>query len=128
MGGRVLVAHRRRKMMSVKISPAAQLVHADEFDRIINPGRKKIDKLMGRIPKGQESPFGDFPRDYSRPDAKALANTMLKLSGAATLTPRGPQSARGEAPLSARSRQPLSARGGAQSPLSPKGGGLAYST
>jgi len=109
-------------MMSVKISPAAQLVQNDEFDRIINPGRKKIDKLLGRIPKGQDSPFGDFPRDYSRPDPKALASTMLKLSGAAALTPRGgPQSARGEAPASARAvaKQPLSARGH---------GGASYST
>eukprot|EP00929_Paragymnodinium_shiwhaense_P041950 TRINITY_DN2178_c0_g1_i1.p1 TRINITY_DN2178_c0_g1~~TRINITY_DN2178_c0_g1_i1.p1 ORF type:complete len:334 (-),score=71.02 TRINITY_DN2178_c0_g1_i1:510-1511(-) len=102
-------------MISVKISPAAQLVHHDEFERIVNPGRKKIDKLLGRIPKGQESPFGDFPSDYSRPDGKARAVTMLRLSGTEALTPRkAPQSARGMElePFSTRTRQPSSARGG----------------
>jgi len=107
--------------MTVRISPAAQLVHHDEFDRIINPGRKKIDKLMGRIPKGQESPFGDFPSDYARPTQKTKLSAALQLSGGNLMTPRspkgGPQSARDQIPNSARSG--ISVRGS---------GGLSYST
>jgi len=51
---------------TAKISAAAQLQQHDEFDRMMNPGRKKMDKMLGRIPKGQESPFGDFPKDFAR--------------------------------------------------------------
>eukprot|EP00927_Polykrikos_kofoidii_P075034 TRINITY_DN71090_c0_g1_i1.p1 TRINITY_DN71090_c0_g1~~TRINITY_DN71090_c0_g1_i1.p1 ORF type:complete len:357 (-),score=44.71 TRINITY_DN71090_c0_g1_i1:194-1177(-) len=93
-------------MMNTKISPAAALVHHDEFDRIVHPGRKKIDKMFGRIPKGQESPFGDFPADYHRPQHRMKTQMgVMKISGVASLTPRGgPQSAR-SASLS------LSARG-----------------
>mmetsp|Transcript_4116 Transcript_4116/g.6536 ORF Transcript_4116/g.6536 Transcript_4116/m.6536 type:complete len:324 (+) Transcript_4116:180-1151(+) len=80
-----------------RISAAAQLVQQDEFQRMVNPDRKKLDKLMGRLPRGQESPFGDFPTDYSRPkeSMKAMRSGAMKLAGSATLvTPRGPMSAR----------------------------------
>jgi len=73
---------------SNKISAAAQLVHEDEFRRMLEPGRKKHDKLIGRLPKGQESPFGDFPPDYTRPGDDTKRSLNLQLSGTATLTPR----------------------------------------
>lgn len=50
-----------------KISAAALLQLADQFDRQKKFRRRRIDKALGRIPKGQESPFGDFPEDYARP-------------------------------------------------------------
>jgi hypothetical protein len=112
--------------MNTKITPAAQLVQQDEFDRIINPGRKKIDKMLGRIPKGQESPFGDFPPDYTRP---SKAGRLMRIAGTASITPRGgPQSARGEGPQSARGLSlppgaPLSARG--EMPYSARNLGIA---
>mmetsp|Transcript_63124 Transcript_63124/g.112114 ORF Transcript_63124/g.112114 Transcript_63124/m.112114 type:complete len:337 (-) Transcript_63124:144-1154(-) len=124
--------------MSSKISPAAQLQHHDEFDRIINPGRKKMDKLLGRIPKGQESPFGDFPKDYSRPDNKVnspkaqtgdLRSAILKFSGSQALaTPRGGPD-EGQTPRKAATIQngAMTARG----PFRHKGtgtGGRSYST
>jgi len=68
-----------------KIGAAAQLVQEDEFLRMIQPGRKKLDKIMGKLPRGQESPFGDFPRDFARPSF----STRLAATGATTmLTPR----------------------------------------
>jgi len=91
--------------MQAKISNAAQLVHHDEFNRFQNPGRKKIDKLLGRIPKGQESPFGDFPADYSRP----ARSTQMGFIGQSTLTPR-------QEPL----KQPLSARSIGSAPATTK--------
>jgi len=93
-----------------KVSDAAQLVHFDEFNRIINPNRKKLDKIMGKIPKGQESPLGDFPADYARPVPKlrALGESMMK----STKEWNGPLSARA---TSARSR-----KGGASLPLTPR--------
>jgi len=87
---------------SNKISAAAQLVHEDEFRRMLEPGRKKHDKLIGRLPKGQESPFGDFPPDYTRPGDDQKRSLGLQISGTATLTPRK----LAEAPLSARSTLP----------------------
>jgi len=54
-------------MNTQKISDAAQLVQREEFMRIVNPNQKKIDKLKGRIPKGHQSPFGDFPADFDKP-------------------------------------------------------------
>lgn len=84
--------------MSTKISTAAQLQQADEFDRIINPGRKKHEKRMGKIPKGPESPFGDFPKgDRDRSGVTAvispraapvpgrLRSSTMMTSGAAAL-------------------------------------------
>ncbi|CAJ1357414.1 unnamed protein product [Effrenium voratum] len=50
-----------------KISAAALLQLADQFDRKKKIPRRREDKALGRIPKGQESPFGDFPDDYVRP-------------------------------------------------------------
>eukprot|EP00933_Yihiella_yeosuensis_P024832 TRINITY_DN19258_c1_g1_i1.p1 TRINITY_DN19258_c1_g1~~TRINITY_DN19258_c1_g1_i1.p1 ORF type:complete len:369 (-),score=71.07 TRINITY_DN19258_c1_g1_i1:194-1189(-) len=79
---------------SSRISAAAQLVHEDEFQRMVSPGKKRVDKLMGRLPKGQESPFGDFPSDYTRPSMvdsfKKAGIKPLALCGASALiTPRG---------------------------------------
>jgi len=79
--------------MQLKISTASQLVHQDEFQRIVEPGRKKVDKIKGMIPKGQESPFGDFPSDYIRPKVAAKHSSRsatMRLSGTAALaaTPR----------------------------------------
>jgi hypothetical protein len=105
-----------------KTSPAAQLVHQDAFQRIVCPGRKKIDKIMGRIPKGQESPFGDFPADYSRPQvqrpkthpAEQQRSATMRQTGAATLaTPRGPAATPRGAPSGPNSPQ-LSPRDGVQ--------------
>jgi len=85
----------------MKVSDAAALIHYDEFSRIERPHRKKVDKVLGKIPKGQESPFGDFPADYTRPaDKVKLMGGSLKLSGMNTLKP--PNSARGEQPNTAR--------------------------
>jgi len=69
-------------MNSNRISDAAALVHFDEFSRIVEPNRKKIDKVMGKIPKGQESPFGDFPQDYARPSSRM---SRLRNGGAAIM-------------------------------------------
>jgi len=80
----------------MKVSTAAQLVLHDEFDRIVNPGRKKIDKMMGRIPRGQESPFGDFPPDYRRPNQKELKSNTIRLAGGVLATPRGVTTPRGK--------------------------------
>mmetsp|Transcript_97187 Transcript_97187/g.245151 ORF Transcript_97187/g.245151 Transcript_97187/m.245151 type:complete len:346 (-) Transcript_97187:204-1241(-) len=79
--------------MQLKLSTASQLVHQDEFQRIVEPGRKKIDKIKGMIPKGQESPFGDFPADYIRPKATSQhgpRSATMRISGTAALvaTPR----------------------------------------
>jgi len=110
-------------MHSNKVSDAAQLVQRDEFYRIVKPNQKKIDKAQGRIPKGQESPFGDFPADYPRPKEhlKTLCMNMSPRN-----SPRGgasePNSARQE-PLSARSgKGDLTARGLGRSKLSGTGG------
>jgi len=80
-------------MQSGKVSDAAMLVHQDEFSRMYSPRRRQVDKALGRIPKGQESPFGDFPPDYARPinprksfhGRTASASTTPR----ATTTPRG---------------------------------------
>jgi hypothetical protein len=90
-------------MYQQKVSDAAQLVLGDVFNRIKNPGRQKVDKIRGRIPKGQESCFGDFPSDYTRP-----ANHLSKLGATIALTPRGQPSPR-QGDLSA--RQPFTPRG-----------------
>jgi len=79
-----------------KISPAAQLVHEDEFMRIVRPGKKKIDKQLGKLPRGQESVFGDFPNDYTRHRGSKNMSLSLKLSGTTTvMTPRATQTPRG---------------------------------
>jgi len=119
-------------MHTSKVSDAAQLVLYDEFNRLVNPNGRKIDKLKGRIPKGQESPFGDFPPSFKK------ATEHLKLLGfpipgqeLPRPAPNAPNSARGPAvarsgaalgaamnchpaPLSARApRSRLAATGGA---------------
>jgi len=77
--------------MAAKVSHAAQLQHHDEFQRIMKPGAKKFDKLSGKMPMGLESPFGDFPPDYSRPDRrKRNLGAPMRLAAMSTLTPRGP--------------------------------------
>lgn len=110
-----------------KISAAAQLVHEDEFRRMLEPGRKKMDKLIGRLPKGQESPFGDFPSDYTRPGDEQKRASALAVMGTASLsTPRTLEplaSARGKTtPRTARltPREPQSARSTKLSPRSPQ--------
>eukprot|EP00435_Cladocopium_sp_Y103_P051637 s2761_g16.t1 len=110
-----------------KISAAAQLVHEDEFRRMLEPGRKKMDKLIGRLPKGQESPFGDFPADYTRPGDEQKRASALAVMGTASLsTPRTLEplaSARGKTtPRTARltPREPQSARSTKLSPRSPQ--------
>jgi len=106
-------------MYNQKISDAAQLVQRDEFERITKPNVKRIDKIMGRIPKGQESPLGDFPATFGR------ATEHLKTLGLSMgqTFPTGPKSARGE-PKSARSATggELTARGLGKSRLTGTGG------
>lgn len=92
-------------MFHSKVSDAAQLVHLDEFSRQYSPHRKKLDKALGRIPKGQESPFGDFPPDYKRP-----VNHLRSLGASMVNTPRADPSPRQAQQPSARG-QPGSARG-----------------
>jgi len=122
-------------MMTSKVSDAAQLVQRDEFNRIVKPNQKKIDKIKGRIPKGQDSPFGDFPADFDRPTEhfKVLGlNTVKDKKGTGkdpTRTgsnsprgsPREQMSARQE-PNSARSGGNLTARGLGRSNLTGTGG------
>jgi len=96
---------------ATKVSPAAQLVHEDDFRRFYQPLAKKCDKWRGMLPKGHHSCFGDFPADFTVP------NTRLKLVGQSTLTPR-------EAPVSARTAPggPLSARSNCPTKLHHTGG------
>jgi hypothetical protein len=85
-----------------KISEAGALVQREEFLRKQYPNAKKIDKLKGRIPKGLQSPFGDFPDDYPKP-TEHLKTLGLQMMGSSA-TPRGEKySARGAGPSSARS-------------------------
>lgn len=77
---------------ATRLSPAAHLQLQDEFDRLTHYGRKRIDKLTGMLPRGQESPFGDFPPDYSRPDHLrhiGMRSSTMRITGTAALaTPR----------------------------------------
>lgn len=50
-----------------KISAAASLQLEDQFDRQKKFHKRRVDKALGKIPKGPESPFGDFPENYVRP-------------------------------------------------------------
>mmetsp|Transcript_35636 Transcript_35636/g.81685 ORF Transcript_35636/g.81685 Transcript_35636/m.81685 type:complete len:306 (+) Transcript_35636:99-1016(+) len=45
---------------------------------------RRIDKMLGRIPKGLESPFGDFPKEYSRPNMQ-VGNSAMRIHGMSTL-------------------------------------------
>lgn len=113
-------------MYNQRVSDAAQLVLYDEFSRIINPNQKKIDKIKGRIPKGLESPFGDFPKDYNRPTEhlKSLGLTVLKSprTPAGALSARGPGDRRSAAGAGAVDGEPLSARTMQRATLSGTGG------
>lgn len=84
--------------MAAKISAAAQLQAQEEFDRLQNFSRKRTDKLLGRIPKGQESPFGDFPAEFVRPKlaplSPKLGSSTMKLAGSTLATPRTPRDPR----------------------------------
>jgi len=71
--------------MSNKISAAALLQLADQFDRQKKFRRRRIDKRLGRIPKGQESPFGDFPEDFVRPSFPAPLSARASLAATAPL-------------------------------------------
>lgn len=71
-----------------KVSDAAQMVHSDVFNRMENPHRRKVDKLCGKIPKGQESPFGDFPADYTRPTPRNQISSLKSLGACIMRTPR----------------------------------------
>jgi hypothetical protein len=111
-----------------KVSEAAQLVLYDEFSRMNAPNRKKIDKLKGRLPRGQESPFGDFPADFKRPTEHLKTLGLLALKSPRPLAD-APASARSAGPagnLSARDgysasgRQVITKTGGACFSLSPR--------
>eukprot|EP00930_Biecheleria_cincta_P082278 TRINITY_DN7203_c0_g2_i1.p1 TRINITY_DN7203_c0_g2~~TRINITY_DN7203_c0_g2_i1.p1 ORF type:complete len:369 (-),score=68.80 TRINITY_DN7203_c0_g2_i1:95-1162(-) len=138
-----------------KISAAANLQLEDQFDRQKKFYKRRVDKALGRIPKGPESPFGDFPENYVRPSqwtvippamghasprsAQAdLGLTLagqegrgvtMRLSGSAALTPR--MSARGPNKL-AQTMQALRAEVAKQvepgSPRSPREAYTARST
>jgi len=92
-----------------KVSDAAQLVQKDQFERITKPNQKKIDKLKGRIPKGQESPFGDFPSDFTRPTEHLRTLGLEHLLKVAKSPRSEPQSARSDVSgnMSARGREAL---------------------
>jgi len=75
-------------MYTQRVSDAAQMVHSDVWNRMNAPHRNKIDKLTGRIPKGQESPFGDFPSDYSKPTPRSQLNSLGSLGASIVMTPR----------------------------------------
>jgi len=73
---------------SSKISVAAQLQAEDQFERSHKLGRRKVDKLMGKIPKGTESCFGDFPVEAIRPEQCRPTSMRLIGSAALSYTPR----------------------------------------
>jgi len=56
----------------------------------------RADKLKGRIPMGQESPFGDFPSDYTRPhrSPRDTSTKAMALAGNSVLSQTTPRSAR----------------------------------
>jgi len=115
----------RTAMYTQKISDAAQLVQRDEFQRINKPNAKKIDKLQGRIPKGQESPFGDFPADFPRPTEhmKTLGLLIVKPTPPSPNSPRTAREGGQSEPNSARSfGGDLTARGLGRSKLTGTGG------
>mmetsp|Transcript_81380 Transcript_81380/g.143643 ORF Transcript_81380/g.143643 Transcript_81380/m.143643 type:complete len:311 (+) Transcript_81380:71-1003(+) len=59
----------------------------DLLARIVGPSALKHDKLLGRIPRGKDSPFGDFPQDYHRPASKfsTLGSSLVKSSGSRSM-------------------------------------------
>eukprot|EP00405_Crypthecodinium_cohnii_P036599 CAMPEP_0206540830 /NCGR_PEP_ID=MMETSP0325_2-20121206/9245_1 /ASSEMBLY_ACC=CAM_ASM_000347 /TAXON_ID=2866 /ORGANISM="Crypthecodinium cohnii, Strain Seligo" /LENGTH=303 /DNA_ID=CAMNT_0054038641 /DNA_START=89 /DNA_END=996 /DNA_ORIENTATION=- len=75
-------------MYTQRVSDAAQMVHSDVWNRLQAPHRNRVDKLQGRIPKGQESPFGDFPADYVRPSPRMQLTSLGSLGASIVRTPR----------------------------------------
>jgi len=71
------------------LSLAATLQLHQQYDRHSHYARKRMDKVSGMIPRGQESPFGDFPPDYSRPNLKKLMQSELERSATMQITGRG---------------------------------------
>jgi hypothetical protein len=95
-----------------KPSDAGQLVLYDEFSRIVKPNQKKIDKIVGRIPKGQESPFGDFPPYFTKPTEHLKTLGLMTKGEKLSRAQPESQSARGaQVARQAAATQPLSARG-----------------
>jgi hypothetical protein len=88
-----------------KISVAAQLQAEDQFERSLKLGRRKMDKIMGRIPKGTESCFGDFPVDAAKPDPCRPSSMRLIGSAALSQTPRQQQPGLGAALLAGQQHQ-----------------------
>jgi len=106
-----------------KVSDAAQLQQRDEFTRIVKPNQKKIDKLCGRIPKGQASPFGDFPSDFQRPTEHLKTLALHMVNNAPTPRTQNQDNSARSGPQSARSNKgDLSARSLGRSPLTGTGG------
>jgi len=56
------------------ISSAAALILEDQLNRLANPKKKQQEKGQGLIPKGNESPFGDFPSELK---AKTFEKTLV---------------------------------------------------
>jgi len=79
------------------LSPAVLLQQADLLNRGERFVKMRTDKLKGRIPMGQESPFGDFPADYTRPYKQSPRDTSAKamaLAGNSVLSQSTPRSNR----------------------------------
>eukprot|EP00930_Biecheleria_cincta_P023716 TRINITY_DN1707_c2_g1_i1.p1 TRINITY_DN1707_c2_g1~~TRINITY_DN1707_c2_g1_i1.p1 ORF type:complete len:303 (-),score=58.18 TRINITY_DN1707_c2_g1_i1:148-1056(-) len=49
------------------------------------------DKLLGKIPRGKESPFGDFPRDFARPASNfsMFGSSLVRSTGSKSLPDLG---------------------------------------
>lgn len=72
------------------VSDAALLQHGDVWrSRTDDRHDLKINKLSGKVPKGLESPFGDFPADYTRPSRKTKLTNLGHLGASLMGTPRG---------------------------------------
>jgi hypothetical protein len=77
------------------LSPAVLLQQSDLLNRSERFIKLRSDKLNGKIPMGQESPFGNFPDDFVRPvqtspKTKRSPRDAIQLTGAAVMaTPRG---------------------------------------
>mmetsp|Transcript_2469 Transcript_2469/g.5354 ORF Transcript_2469/g.5354 Transcript_2469/m.5354 type:complete len:314 (+) Transcript_2469:81-1022(+) len=55
----------------------------DQLSGAMDPTKRRLDKQLGMIPKGMDSPFGDFPKDYPRP---LVGTSAMKIHGMSTLT------------------------------------------
>jgi len=99
------------------LSPAVLLQQSDLLNRSERFLKLRSDKLAGKLPMGQESPFGNFPDDFVRPHLKSKAlsprDAMQLVGSTVVATPRS-------------ARKDLSARGGVQTQpikLSPRSPG-----